>query len=107
MTAKVPLLDAREQPTPYFFEVSPAGADVRVQIDGNYAGRDVDEELSLDSLTRLAAGEAIKNFEALGLTLEGMGEKIHGIIAIGSGNDRFYLRSEELKAALESLATPA
>ncbi|MFZ4509064.1 MAG: hypothetical protein ACOYON_15355, partial [Fimbriimonas sp.] len=67
---KVPLLDAREQPTTFTFDLTSAGPDlVQVQIDGSYAGRDVDEELSLDSLTKLANGEAVKNFEALGLTL--------------------------------------
>jgi len=82
-----------------------SGDEIRITIDGGFAGRDVDEELPKSAFLALLSGGPQKNNDLLGLTIEtDGGPDVRGHIGVGSGNIGFLVSRDELAAAIEKLA---
>ncbi len=101
---EIPLTTIHDRPTPYVLALEADGETVRLEIDEAFAGRRVEEELPRAALVDLLAGGPRRNDDLLGLTLEtDGGERVTGLVSVGSGNERFALRREDLAAALDAI----
>lgn len=101
MPFEIPIYNINGSPSSFTFDIEPSGDDVWLRIDEEFAGRRVEEELTKDSLADLVSGGPKKNFDLLGLTFEtDGGEMVNGVVGVGSGNQRFMLRRDDLRAAL-------
>ena len=104
MPIDIPIFNFNGSATQFVMELEPSGDDVRLSIDEAFAGRAVEEELSKAALAELVSGGPQKNFDLLGLTFEtDGGEMVNGLLSIGSDNQRFKLRRDDLVAALKQL----
>jgi hypothetical protein len=103
MEVKVPIVDGYGVETPFFFEIHKAGDSVEVWIDSSFAGRAVEESVSIAALTALAGDEPFEYRDLLGLTLSTDGSTVSGLIGVGSGNERFQLDKAALQVALTRL----
>ena len=100
----VPLFTPYGDATPFVVELSPIGTgNVQIRIDAAFAGRDVEEELPIEVLERLAGEEPFDYDDLLGLGLKTDGMKVQGLIGVASGNERFNLQREDLAAAVAAL----
>jgi hypothetical protein len=81
-----------------------AGDEIRLTIDGGFAGRDVDEELPKSAFLALLSGGAQRNNDLLGLTLQtDGGPTVTGLVGVGSGNIGFVVNRDELATAIDGL----
>ena len=104
MRHEIPIQTILGKPTPYSLVVEGLGDDVRLTLDAGFAGRDVDEELPCSALAELVSGGARRNDDLLGLSFEtDGGELVKGTVGVGSGNERFTVRRDDLAAALNAL----
>jgi hypothetical protein len=102
---QIPISNAYGKPTEYTMDLESDGDGVRILIDGGFAGREVDEEVSLGDIAFLLNAEPGYKFEdLLGLILENGGEEIRGIVGVGSGNERFIISKADLQAAFDELS---
>jgi hypothetical protein len=98
---EIPIYNINGSLSSFTLSIEPSGDDVWLRIDEDFAGRRVEEELSKAALAELVSGGPQKNFDLLGLTFDtDGGEMVNGLIGIGSGNQRFMVRSEEIRKAL-------
>jgi len=75
-------------------------ATIAIRIPDSFAGRDVDEEISLADLKRLGGATAYSHQDILGLLLETDGNEVKGRVGVGSGNEEFVLRLSDLNEAI-------
>ena len=102
--ASVPLFTTYGDVTPFVVELTQIGTgNVQLRIDADFSGREVEEELPIEILQRLAGEEPFDYDDLLGLGLKTDGVTVHGLIGIGSGNEKFILQKEDLQAALAGL----
>jgi hypothetical protein len=101
MDRKVALLNGFRESTPFTLDLELNGDEVILRIDEDFAGRRVEEELPIAVLLELATGAPQKNDDLLGLTFETTETEVHGLIGVGSGNERFILSKVELAEALK------
>ncbi|MGV3618342.1 MAG: hypothetical protein ACO1SV_23700 [Fimbriimonas sp.] len=102
--ASVPIYTVYGDATPFAIGLDPIGSgNATLTIDGNFAGRDVEEELPIEALVLLAGEEPFSYDDLLGLNLKTDGKRITGLIGVGSGNEPFALHPEDLRAAIGSL----
>jgi len=101
MVRKVALLNGFRESTPFTLDIELDGDTATLHIDQDFAGRKVEEELPLAVLSDLATGAPQKNDDLLGLTFETTEAEVHGLIGVGSGNERFILSKAELAEALK------
>lgn len=92
---QIPIINAYDEATPYTLDLTIDGDAVRIQVDGAFAGRDVDEELPVADLQALLAADELTNDDLLGFILRSEGDRIHGLIGVGSGNERFSVRKAD------------
>ena len=105
MTQSVPMFDVYGKPTGYNFELSKIDeTTLGITIDENFAGREVQEEISVAELVRLTNEEMGVHDDILGLILQADGAEIKGLVGVGSGNERFVVAKADVFAALEKLA---
>jgi hypothetical protein len=78
-----------------------------IRIGQDYAGREVEEEIPLRVLAALAEGSTTSHQDILGLTFESDGNEVKALLGVGSGNERFVLKREDLDAAIAALRTEA
>lgn len=103
--ASVPIFTAYGDATPFVVELTPIGTgNASLRIEADFAGREVEEELPIEILERLAGEEPFDYDDLLGLGLKTDGQKIHGLIGIGSGNEKFNLQREDLGRALAEIS---
>jgi hypothetical protein len=101
MDRKVALLNGFRESTPFTLDLELSGDEVTLRIDEDFAGRRVEEELPIAVLLELATGAPQKNDDLLGLTFETTETEVHGLIGVGSGNERFILSKADLAEALK------
>jgi len=101
MDRKVALLNGFRESTPFTLDLELNGDEVILRIDEDFAGRRVEEALPIAVLLELATGAPQKNDDLLGLTFETTETEVHGLIGVGSGNERFILSKVELAEALK------
>ncbi len=101
MDRKVALLNGFRESTPFTLDLELNGDEVTLRIDEDFAGRRVEEELPIAVLLELATGAPQKNDDLLGLTFETTETEVHGLIGVGSGNERFILSKADLTEALK------
>lgn len=101
MDRKVALLNGFRESTPFTLDLELNGDEVTLRIDEDFAGRRVEEELPIAVLLELATGAPQKNDDLLGLTFETTETEVHGLIGVGSGNERFILSKADLAEALK------
>jgi hypothetical protein len=101
MDRKVALLNGFRESTPFTLDLELNGDEVILRIDEDFAGRRVEEELPIAVLLELATGAPQKNDDLLGLTFETTETEVHGLIGVGSGNERFILSKADLAEALK------
>lgn len=102
--AVVPIFTAYGDATPFVVELTPIGTgNAQLRIDAAFAGREVEEELPIEVLERLAGEEPFDYDDLLGLGLKTDGQKVQGLIGIGSGNEKFNLQPQDLAAAIAAL----
>ncbi len=101
MDRKVALLNGFRESTPFTLDLELIGDEVTLRIDEDFAGRRVEEELPIAVLLELATGAPQKNDDLLGLTFETTETEVHGLIGVGSGNERFILSKADLAEALK------
>ena len=100
----VPLFTIYGDATPYALELTPIGAgNIALRIDGDFAGREVEEEMPLDALRLLAAEEPYEYDDLLGLGLKTDGTQVRGLIGVGSGNEPFILHRTDLATAVDAI----
>jgi hypothetical protein len=100
----ITIIDAHGKPTPYTMDLLPLPDAVQVQISGDFAGRNVEEEVPLAELQRLVDEDGYDYRDLLGLTLTTEGHVVRGLIGIGSGNERFSISRADLAKAVTALA---
>lgn len=101
MDRKVALLNGFRESTPFTLDLELNGDEATLRIDEDFAGRRVEEELPIAVLLELATGAPQKNDDLLGLTFETTETEVHGLIGVGSGNERFILSKADLAEALK------
>jgi len=101
MDRKVALLNGFRESTPFTLDLELIGDEATLRIDEDFAGRRVEEELPIAVLLELATGAPQKNDDLLGLTFETTETEVHGLIGVGSGNERFILSKADLAEALK------
>jgi len=101
MDRKVALLNGFRESTPFTLDLELNGDEVTLRINEDFAGRRVEEELPIAVLLELATGTPQKNDDLLGLTFETSETEVHGLIGVGSGNERFILSKADLAEALK------
>lgn len=102
--AFVPIFTAYGDATPFVVELTPIGTgNASLRIDAAFAGREVEEELPIEILERLAGEEPFDYDDLLGLGLKTNGQKVEGMIGIGSGNERFVLQRDDLVTAVDEI----
>ncbi len=102
--ASVPIFTVYGDETPFYLELFPAGdGQATLRIDGDFAGRQVEEEIPREALDRLASEEPFDYQDILGLRLSTDGKVVTGLIGVGSGNEGFQLERTTLRAAIESI----
>lgn len=102
--ANVPLLDAQGNGA-YSDLVFTALSDhdVQINIGHDFAGRDVEEELDLDTLIMLGGDEPFRCNKLLGLSFQTDGEQITGSVGAGSANFGFVISKSAWNSALAAL----
>ena len=101
MVRKVALLNGFRETTPFTLDIEINEDEATLRIDEDFAGRRVEEELPVAVLSELANGAPQKNDDLLGLTFETTETEVHGLIGVGSGNERFILAKADLAEALK------
>jgi hypothetical protein len=100
----VPLFTAQNKESNDTIELSRLGDDlVQINISEDFAGRDVEEELSLEILKKIGAKEPYTCFDLLGLSFETDGQEIKGMVGAGSGVFRFVVKKDDWNSALAQL----
>ena len=106
MPFEIPIYNINGSSSQYVLSIEPSGDDVWLRIDADFAGRPVEEELSKAALTELVSGGPRQNFDLLGLTFEtDGGEMVQGLVSVGSGNQRFLLRRDDVIEVLRKTGT--
>lgn len=101
MVHSLPITDVHGRLTPFTLDLAPNGDGFTLTIPGDFAGRDVEEEVDRPSLERLVAEDGFDYRDLLGLTLTTDGEVIRGLVGVGSGNERFTIERSALASALQ------
>lgn len=98
--AQVPLLTVFGDKTSFVLDLERKGDVYAIQIDVDFAGREVDEEIDAADMDRIVGDEPFVYQELLGLVIKTDGTQIMGTVSVGSGNERFSVDKAALKAAL-------
>jgi hypothetical protein len=102
----IPLLTPQGKESSGNLELSRLGDNlIQLTIAEDFAGRDVEEELSLDILTKVGGEAEYKCFDLIGLAFETDGQEIQGWVGAGSGNTRFVIKKADWKSALDQLTS--
>lgn len=102
--ASIPLFTVHRKESQGTIELSRLNDDlVQINISDDFAGRNVEEELSLEILAKIGGDEPYNCFDLLGLSFETDGAEIKGMVGVGSGNIRFLVTREDWNSALADL----
>jgi hypothetical protein len=101
---QIPLLTGHGKETLSHIELIALSPDlVQLKIDIDFAGRDVDEEISSEAVKKIGGPEAFRFDDLLGIHFETDGEQINGMVGAGSGNVKFILKRSDWNAAVALL----
>ncbi len=104
MRYEVPMQTVYGEKSGHPLVLEQSGNEIRLTVDGGFAGRDVDEELPKSAFLALLSGGAQRNNDLLGLTLQtDGGPTVTGLIGVGSGNIGFIVSRDDLVAAIDGL----
>ena len=77
------------------------GDTVVLKLDKAYTGKAVEETFSKAALLPLAGPTFHSMDDVIGFTFESEGDGwIHGLVGVGSGNERFLMKTADFSAAL-------
>ena len=104
MTQTVQMFDIYGKSTGYSLNLTRLDeAKLSIVIDENFAGREVNEEIAVADLLRLANEANVLHDDILGLILQSEGTEIKGLVGVGSGNERFVVSQADVRSALDDL----